>query len=62
MKEAPEMPDVVKNTNRNVFSKSVVIEYDAKRVQPESLERVINADSDDAAENAIKQLHAALYS
>lgn len=62
MKEAPEMPDAVKNTSLNVFSKSVVIEYDTQRVAPESLEKIINASSDEAAKAAVKQLHAVLYS
>lgn len=60
-KEAPEMPDVVKKTSLNIFSKSIVIEYDAKRVPPDSLERVINAPSDEAAKAAVKQLYAVLY-
>lgn len=61
MKDAPEMPDVVKKTSLNIFSKSIVIEYDASRVPFELLEEVINAATDEAAEDAVERLYALLY-
>ncbi|OBQ56866.1 HMA2 domain-containing protein [Halodesulfovibrio spirochaetisodalis] len=61
VKSAPAMPDAVTKTSLNIFSKSIVIEYDAKRVPPELLEELINAPSDDAASAVVEKLYSILY-
>ena len=61
VKSKPEMPDAVKKTTLNIFSKSVMIEYDADRVSPNLLEDLINAPTDEAAEEVLKKLYAVLY-
>ena len=61
VKSAPDMPEAVKKTSVNIFSKSVVIEYDAKKVPPELLEELVNAPTDEEAESALKRLYDVLY-
>ena len=61
VKSAPEMPDAVKKTSLNIFSKSIVIEYDAQRVPPDLLEELINASSDDEAAQIVEKLYSLLY-
>lgn len=61
VKSAPKMPDAVKKTSLNIFSKSMVIEYDEKKVPPQLLEDLINAPSDDAASAIVEKLYSLLY-
>lgn len=60
-KSAPEMPDAVTNTSVNIFSGSIVVEYDADQIDPSLLEELINAPSDEAAADVLERLHAVLY-
>ncbi|SIN98920.1 HMA2 domain-containing protein [Halodesulfovibrio marinisediminis] len=61
VKTAPKMPDAVKKTSVNIFSKSLVIEYDADRIPPQLLEDLINAPSDEAASVIVEKLYSLLY-
>lgn len=61
VKSAPEMPDAVKKTSVNIFSKSVVIEYDANKIPPSLLEDLVNAPTDDVATEIVEKLYALLY-
>ncbi len=57
----PEMPDAVTNTELNVFSRTLLIEYDADRVPPALLEELISTDCDDRAAEVVTELHGLLY-
>ncbi len=61
VKSAPDMPAAVKKTSVNIFSKSVVIEYDADIIPPTLLEELVNASSDVEAEEVTRKLYALLY-
>lgn len=61
VKSRPKMPDAVKKTSLNIFSKSIVIEYDENRIPPQMLEDLINAPSDEVASGIVETLYALLY-
>ncbi|WP_018123748.1 HMA2 domain-containing protein [Desulfovibrio oxyclinae] len=57
----PEMPDAVTETNLNLFSRTLLIEYDAEQVPPHLLEELITTDDDDRAAAIVKELHEILF-
>ncbi|MCT4535918.1 HMA2 domain-containing protein [Halodesulfovibrio sp.] len=62
VKTAPKtLPEAVKKTKLNIFAKTLVIEYDSKRVPPKLLEELINAPSDKAASAIVEKLYSLLY-
>ncbi len=61
VKSAPKKPDAVKKTSLNIFSKSIVIEYDEKKVPPQLLEDLINAPSNEVASGIVEKLYSLLY-
>lgn len=57
----PEMPEAVTNLDLNIFSRTLLIEYDAERVQPALLEELITTEDDSRAAEIVEELHATLY-
>ena len=58
----PEMPAAVKDTSLNIFSRTLLIEYDAAQVDPAMLEELITTDDDERAAELVEALHQTLYS
>ncbi|MGL1931030.1 MAG: hypothetical protein OCC45_04625 [Desulfotalea sp.] len=56
-----DLPKAVKKTKINLFSGSLLIEYDAKKVSQSLLEGLINANTDEEAEHFVSKLHQELY-
>ncbi|CCH50179.1 HMA2 domain-containing protein [Pseudodesulfovibrio piezophilus] len=57
----PEMPEAVTDTQLNLFSRTLLIEYDAERVPPALLEELITTDDDVRAAEVVEELHQALF-
>lgn len=56
-----DIPGAVEKTKVNIFSGSLLIEYDAKKVSQGLLEGLINASSDEEAGQYVAKLHQELY-
>lgn len=57
----PEMPDAVTNVDLNIFSRTLLLEYDANRVAPALLEELITTGDDDRAAEIVEELHETLF-
>lgn len=57
----PEMPDAVTETKLNIFSRTLLIEYDAEQVPSALLEELITTDDDDRAAEIVEELHNSLF-
>lgn len=57
----PEMPDAVTKTDLNIFSRTLLIEYDAEQVPPHLLEELISTDDEDRATEIVEELHRILF-
>lgn len=57
----PEMPAAVTDTNLNIFSRTLLIEYDAEQIPPALLEELIVTESDTRAEEIVEELHQLLF-
>ncbi|SDB61609.1 hypothetical protein SAMN05660653_03215 [Desulfonatronum thiosulfatophilum] len=60
MQTRPEMPEGVTNVRVNALAMSVIIEYDAKRINPRLLDDLIAADSDAQAADILQELNDSL--
>ena len=56
-----DFPKAVTNTKLNMFSRSLLIEYDVKRVSQCLLEGLVNAKTDEEAGQYVAKLHHQLY-
>ncbi|QJB56958.1 HMA2 domain-containing protein [Pseudodesulfovibrio sp. zrk46] len=57
----PEMPPAVTDTQLNLFSRTLLLEYDAEQIPPELLEELITTDDDARASEVVEELHGLLY-
>lgn len=57
----PALPEAVTNTDLNVFSRTLLIEYDADRIEPALLEELITTGDDTRATAIVEELHSTLY-
>lgn len=57
----PDMPDAVKETKVNIFSRTLLLEYDADLVPPSLLEELITTEDDDRAAEIVRELHEILF-
>lgn len=60
-KSAPDMPAAVTKSSINMFSKSVLLEYDTGAIAPELLEAIIHAPDEESAAAALECLYSTLY-
>lgn len=60
-KTPPQMPEAVTGTDLNIFSGTLLIEYDHSQVAPSLLEELITAESDERAAEVVEELHSTLY-
>lgn len=58
----PEKPDALIDTKLNIFSRTLLIEYEADRLNPAFLEELIETDDDQRAAELVQALHNQLYS
>lgn len=56
-----DFPKAVTRTKLNMFSRTLLIEYDTKKVSQNLLEGLINALSDQDAGQYVARLHGELY-
>lgn len=57
----PDMPAAVTDTKINIFSRTLLIEYDADQVSPALLEELVTTDNDDRAAEIVEELHSTLF-
>ncbi len=57
----PEMPDAVTDTQLNIFSRTLLIEYDADQIPPVLLEELITTEDDSRAAEIVEELHQVLF-
>ena len=57
----PELPDAVTDTNLNIFSRTLLIEYDAEQISPALLEELITTDDDSKAAEIVENIHESLF-
>lgn len=57
----PDMPDGVKEAKVNIFSRTLLLEYDADLVPPVLLEELISTEDDDRAAEIVAELHDKLF-
>jgi len=57
----PKMPEAVTDTQLNIFSRTLLIEYDAGRIPPTLLEELVTTASDERAADIVEELHSILY-
>jgi hypothetical protein len=56
-----DVPKAVTDTRLNIFSRTLLIEYDHSLVSPDLLEELITCEDDTQAAAIVEQLHVALY-
>ena len=61
VKSPPPLPDAVTKADLNIFSRTLLLEYDADRIDPTLLEELVNTDDDARAAAIVEQLNDALY-
>ena len=58
----PKLSDAVTDTNVNLFSRTLSMDYDVTRISPELLEELISTTEDDRASCIVEELGTALES
>jgi len=58
----PDMPDAVKEAKVNIFSRTLLLEYDADLVSPDLLEELITTEDDLRAAEIVESLHEKIFS
>jgi len=57
----PPMPDAVTKAKVNIFSRTLLLEYDATRIPPHLIEGLVTAKDDAEAARIASELHDALF-
>lgn len=57
----PDMPDAVTKVDLNIFSRTLLLEYDPERIDPALLEELINTDDDSRASEIVEMVHQTLF-
>ena len=57
----PDMPDAVKEAKVNIFSRTLLLEYDAERIPSALLEELIETEDDERASEIVEELHEILF-
>ena len=57
----PKMPDAVHNTDLNLFSRTLTMQFDPERISSPLLAELVSTGDDTRAAEIVEELHSTIY-